>query len=162
VKKRKENMRVKYRRYQHLEKKSYGELMSIIKRYSHFTPRELVVARLCSEFRDPMGRVEMTWIGDNFDELVPFAISPVSRQNISTTYASFKKKLVKSGVTFFFSLYSGLITSEEMLTILEEVVEGVKTLIEIEAGRSIEGVEEEVMKKAVEAFRIMNERIAGV
>ena len=66
------------RRYVYTDKAGYEKAMRILKKYSLLTPRELVIAKLASEFRDPLGRVEMTWIGENIHKLVPFFVEPLS------------------------------------------------------------------------------------
>jgi len=147
-------------RYTHTERDKYSRVMKILKKYSMLTPRELVIARLASEFRDPLGRVEMTWIGENIHNMVPFFVDPLSRQNVAVSLSRFRKKIARAGVTMFFPVLAGLLTEKELKEILEDTVEGIKTLLEIEKGDSPD--EEEIINKVAEIFRIINERLSEI
>ncbi len=148
------------KRYAHTERDEYSRIMKILKKYSMLTPRELVIARLASEFRDPLGRVEMTWIGENIHNMVPFFVGPLSRQNVAVSLSRFRKKIVRAGVTMFFPVLAGLLTENELREILENTVEGIKTLLEIEKGDSPD--EEEIINKVAEIFRFINERLSEI
>ncbi len=148
------------RRYTHTDRDDYTRAMKILKKYSMLTPRELVIARLASEFRDPLGRVEMTWIGENIHNIVPFFVDPLSRQNIAVSLSRFRNKIARAGVTMFFPILAGLLTEDELREVLENTVEGIKTLLEMEKGDS--PGEEEIINKVAEIFRFINERLSEI
>jgi len=102
----------KYWRFQKFDRKKYSEVNDALKELTHLTAREWAIARLCADFKD-RGRSQMTWIGENLPELVPFMEGKYQRQDVSSAQAAFKRKVVRSGTTFFYAYYSGLITLEE-------------------------------------------------
>lgn len=123
---------IKYEKFKKIRKKEHSEVTRFLKRTTHLTAREWVMARLCADFKNVQGRSEMTWIGAHLPELVPFFRESYSRQEVSTARASFKKKLERSGTTLFYSYYSGLITKDEMLDIIHTVTKNVHILLDLE------------------------------
>ena len=121
----------KYWRFQKFDRKKYSEVNDALKELTHLTAREWAIARLCADFKD-RGRSQMTWIGENLPELVPFMEGKYQRQDVSSAQAAFKRKVVRSGTTFFYAYYSGLITLEEMLAAVQTIVRNIEMLKRIE------------------------------
>jgi len=126
----------KYARFQKFNKSTYEQVNDTLKQRTHLTAREWVIARLCADFRAEDGKVPMTWIGEHLPELVPFMDAPYERQDVGSAEAAFKRKVARSGTTFFYAYYAGLISLDEMLDIIQEVIKN------IEALKRIEGSEE--------------------
>lgn len=121
----------KYWRFQKFDRKKYTEVNDTLKELTHLTAREWAIARLCADFKDH-GRSQMSWIGQNLPELVPFMNEPYSRQDVSSAEAAFKRKVLRSGTTFFYAYYAGLISLEEMLEMVQGIVKNIEDLKRIE------------------------------
>ena len=150
---------MKYEKFKKIEKKDHSQVTRFLKQTTHLTAREWVIARLCADFKNVQGRSEMTWIGKNLPELVPFCNEPYSRQEVSNARASFKNKLVRSGTTLFYSYYSGLITKDEMLDILEKITKNISILLDVEDEDTSESHTEDVQSMMVEVLRRINEEL---
>ncbi|AFC99503.1 hypothetical protein Mtc_0739 [Methanocella conradii HZ254] len=147
----------KYAHFQKFNKDAYEQVNDALKRRTHLTAREWVVARLCADFKAD-GKSQMTWIGEHLPELVPFMDKPYRRQDVASAEAAFKRKVVRSGTTFFYAYYSGLISLEEMLDIIQEVIGN------IEALKRMEGVEPgdaslEVQRLMAETMRRITDKL---
>lgn len=147
----------KYARFQKFDKKSYTEVNDVLKAKTHLTAREWAVARLCADFKED-GHSRMTWIGENLPELVPFMNEPYERQDVASAEAAFKRKVRRSGATFFYAYYEGLITMEEMLDMIHGVVEDITSLRRAE-GLDTEGVSEEVQQMMAETLRRITDKL---
>jgi len=79
----------------------------------------------------------MTFIGDNLPELIPFMTDTYSPQAVNQARNSFKRKVRKSGATFFYGALCGFFTADELDDILFESSEVARFLLEIE-GTSID------------------------
>ncbi len=123
---------LKYEKFKKIDKKDHSEVTHLLKKTTHFTAREWAIAMLCADFKNVHGQSEMTWIGENLPELVPFFNEPYSRQEVSNARASFKRKLERSGTTLFYSYYSGLITKDEMLKIIDNITKNIIKLLDME------------------------------
>ncbi|CAJ36104.1 DUF5806 family protein [Methanocella arvoryzae] len=121
----------KYWRFQKFDRKKYTEVNDTLKKLTHLTAREWAIARLCSDFKD-RGRSQMTWIGENLPELVPFMNEKYARQDVASAEAAFKRKVVRSGTTFFYAYYAGLISLEEMLEMVQGIIRNIEELKRIE------------------------------
>lgn len=117
----------KYGRFQKFNKQTYEEVNDALKARTHLTAREWAVARLCADFKDH-GRSQMTWIGRNLPGLVPFMSEPYERQDVASAESAFKRKVLRSGTTFFYAYYSGLITFDEMLKMVHEIIRNIEAL----------------------------------
>ncbi|MCD1294588.1 hypothetical protein CUJ83_06175 [Methanocella sp. CWC-04] len=117
----------KYSRFQKFDKKTYEEVNDALKSKTHLTAREWAIARLCADFKDH-GRSQMTWIGENLPELVPFMNEPYERQDVASAEAAFKRKVLRSGTTFFYAYYSGLISFEEMIEMVQGIIRNIEAL----------------------------------
>lgn len=123
---------MKYQKFKKMDNKKYLEVTRFLKTTTHLTAREWVIAHLCAGFKDNSNRSEMTWIGANLKELVPFMDKDYTRQEVSNARSTFKKKVQRSGTTFFYAYYAGLISQEEMITMIHKIVKDLKKLIETE------------------------------
>lgn len=83
---------MKYQKFRKMDSKKYLEVTRFLKRTTHLTAREWVIAHLCADFKDASNRSEMTWIGSNLKELVPFMEEEYTRQEVSNARAVFKKR----------------------------------------------------------------------
>ena len=121
----------KYWRFQKFDRMKYTEVNDSLKKRTHLTAREWAIARLCADFKDN-GRSQMTWIGENLPELVPFMNEKYARQDVSSAEAAFKRKVIRSGTTFFYAYYAGLISIEEMLDMVQGIIRNIEELKRIE------------------------------
>jgi len=146
------------RKFRKFEKKEASKITEFLKRYTHFTAREWLLARVCSRMRDEKGRIAMTQVGEALPEISDLVKEPYSRQEVSNAYSSFKKKIIRSGTTFLYPYYSGMITREEMLEIIGEVIENIRELLRFEEMGG-ENVEEEVQRILTEILREVNREL---
>ena len=65
----------------------------------------------------------MTFIGQHLPESVPFMQEEYTPQAVNQARNSFKKKVTKSGATFFYGAMCGFFTSEELHDLLFEASE---------------------------------------
>ncbi len=155
----------KYARFQKFNKQTYEQVNDTLKQRTHLTAREWAIARLCADFKTD-GKVPMTWIGDHLPELVPFMDAPYERQDVASAEAAFKRKVARSGTTFFYAYYAGLISLDEMLEIIQEVIKNIEALKRVEgADQSDEGagdVNLEVQQMMAETLRRITEKLNEV
>ncbi len=149
----------KYRKFKKMDNKSYSDVTRFLKKTTHLTAREWVVARMCADFKNLSNHSEMTWIGENLPELVPFMDEAYSRQEVSNARSSFMKKVHRSGTTFFYAYYAGLITQEEMLFIIHQMVKDIKKLMDTEGSEVAEEHASEVQMLVAEVLRNINESL---
>lgn len=149
----------KYEKFTKLENKSYSDVTRFLKKTTHLTAREWVIARLCADFKNLSNRSEMTWIGENLPELVPFVDEPYTRQEVSNAHAAFKHKIERSGTTFFYAYYAGLIGQEEMIKIIHKIVSDLKLLIETENGEISEDHMTDVQMLVADTLHRINESL---
>jgi len=144
-------------RYGKLDRKSYDEVSRFLKDSTNFTAREWVIARLCSDYRDHLGRAEMKWIGENLPDLVPFMNEGYSRQEVSNARAAFKNKVKRACVTFFYAYYAGLISQDEVIDIIHASSDEIGKLLEVEDEAMGEDHNIGVQQAVVDVLRRMNE-----
>jgi len=104
----------------------------------------------------------MTFIGEHLPELCPFMEETYTPQAVNQARNSFKRKVRKSGATFFYGAMCGFFTLDELDDILFESSEVARFLLEIE-GTSLEIDEEidiedkisEIMRKLGESANIL-------
>jgi len=149
----------KYRKFKKMDNKSYSEVTRFLKQTTHLTAREWVTARLCADFKNLSNQSEMTWIGEKLPELVPFMDETYTRQEVSNARASFKKKVQRSGTTFFYAYYTGLITQEEMLNLIHKMVKDIKQLMDTEGSEIPEEHATEVQLLIADVLRRINESL---
>jgi len=154
----------KYRKFQKVDGAAYRRVNQFLRKHTYVTAREWAIARLCADF-STRGGAEMTFIGENLPDLVPFMTDTYSPQAVNQARSSFKKKVRKSGATFFYGALCGFFTADELDDILFEASEVARFLLEVE-GTSIDIDDEidiedritEVMRGVAEAAsRIRNE-----
>ncbi|MFC7044387.1 DUF5806 family protein [Halobacteriaceae archaeon GCM10025711] len=121
----------KYDRFKKMDGAQYERVNQFLRDRTYITAREWAIARLCSDFRTETG-VEMTKIGENLPELVPFMTDTYTPQAVNQARASFKDKVSKSGATFLYGAMSDFFTAEELDDMMYEVTEVAKFLLEVE------------------------------
>ncbi len=120
-----------YDRFTKIEGSEYDRVNDFIRDRTYVTAREWAIARLCADFRTDTG-VEMTKIGENLPELVPFMTDTYTPQAVNQARAAFEEKVRKSGATFLYGAMSGFFTPEELDDMMYEVTEVAKFLLEVE------------------------------
>ena len=146
-------MNKKYCKFKKFDKEQYNEVTRFLKKRTHLTAREWAIARLCADFQHS-GRSEITRIGAHLPELVPFMKEPYSRQAVSMARAAFKKKVMRSGTTFFYAYYSGLISMEDIIDMIHQIAENIEYLLNVGEGRTPKGdVNFEVQQEVINVLR---------
>lgn len=147
-------MATKYQKFKMLDKQQYAEVTRFLKKHTHLTAREWAIARLCADFRTATNHAEMTWIGAHLPELVPFMNEPYSRQAVAAAHAAFKDKVRRSGTTFFYAYYSGLLSMEDTVDMIHQIAENIGHLLSAGEGKAPKGdVDAEVQRKVAEVLR---------
>jgi len=121
----------KYARFKKVDGAQYDRVNDFLRDRTYITAREWAIARLCADFRTETG-VEMTKIGENLPELVPFMTDTYTPQAVNQARSSFEGKIRKSGATFLYGAMSGFFTAEELEELMYEVSEIAKFLLEVE------------------------------
>ncbi len=151
----------KYQKFKKMDNKSYSDVTRFLKQTTHLTAREWMIARLCADFKNLSNQSEMTWIGENLPDLVPFMDEPYSRQEVSNAHATFKKKVQRSGTTFFYAYYAGLISKDEIIPIIHTIVSDIQKLMETEGGEVSDEHATEVQQVIADVLRRMNLSMYG-
>lgn len=152
----------KYARFQKFNKQTYEQVNDTLKQRTHLTAREWVISRLCADFKAEDGKVPMTWIGEHLPELVPFMDAPYNRQDVASAEAAFKRKVARSGTTFFYAYYSGLISLEEMLEIIQQVIKNIEALKRVEGSEPESDLNVEIQQMMAETLRRITEKLNQV
>ena len=121
----------KYSKFKKVDGATYRKVNQFLRKRTYVTAREWAIARLCTDFRTRSG-AEMTFIGHHLPELVPFMQECYTPQAVNQARNSFKKKIYKSGATFFYGAMCGFFTSEELDDLLFEAGEVARFLLEVE------------------------------
>ncbi len=121
----------KYARFQKMDGAQYERVNEFLRDRTYVTAREWAIARLCSDFRTETG-VEMTKIGENLPELVPFMTDTYTPQAVNQARASFEEKVRKAGATFLYGAMCDFFTAEELDDVMYEATEVAKFLLEVE------------------------------
>jgi hypothetical protein len=121
----------KYARFKKMDGAQYDRVNEFLRDRTYVTAREWAIARLCADFRTETG-VEMTKIGENLPELVPFMTDTYTPQAVNQARSSFEGKVRKAGATFLYGAMSGFFTAEELDELMYEVTEVAKFLLEVE------------------------------
>lgn len=154
----------KYRKFQKVDGAAYRWVNQFLRKHTYVTAREWAIARLCADFTTRNG-AEMTFIGENLPDLVPFMTDTYSPQAVNQARSSFKQKVRKSGATFFYGALCGFFTADELDDILFESSEVARFLLEVE-GTSIDIDDEidiedritDVMREVAEAASMIRNR----
>jgi hypothetical protein len=120
-----------YDRFTKIDGSTYDRANDFLRERTYITAREWAIARLCADFRTETG-VEMTKIGENLPELVPFMTDTYTPQAVNQARASFEEKVRKSGATFLYGAMSDFFTAEELDDVMYEATEVAKFLLEVE------------------------------
>jgi len=120
-----------YERFSKIDGATYDRANEFLRDRTYITAREWAIARLCADFRTETG-VEMTKIGENLPELVPFMTDTYSPQAVNQARASFEGKVRKAGATFLYGAMCDFFTAEELDDLMYEVTEIAKFLLEVE------------------------------
>ncbi len=121
----------KYARFKKVDGAQYDRVNDFLRDRTYITAREWAIARLCADFRTETG-VEMTKIGENLPELVPFMTDTYTPQAVNQARASFEEKVRKAGATFLYGAMCDFFTAEELDELMYEVTEIAKFLLEVE------------------------------
>ena len=121
----------KYQRFKKVDGAEYERVNRFLRDRTYITAREWAMARLCADFRTETG-VEMTKIGENLPELVPFMTDTYSPQAVNQARSSFEDKVRTAGATFLYGAMSDFFTAEELDEVMYEVTEVAKFLLEVE------------------------------
>ena len=121
----------RYERFTKMDGAQYDRVNEFMRDRTYITAREWALARLCADFRTETG-VEMTKIGENLPELVPFMTDTYTPQAVNQARYSFEEKVTKSGATFLYGAMSGFFTAEDLDEMMYEVTEVAKFLLEVE------------------------------
>ena len=121
----------KYERFTKMDSAQYDRVNEFLRDRTYITAREWAIARLCADFRTETG-VEMTKIGENLPELVPFMTDTYSPQAVNQARSSFEEKVTQAGATFLYGAMSGFFTADELDDQMYEVTEVAKFLLEVE------------------------------
>ena len=151
----------RYQKFKKMDNKSYSDVTRFLKQTTHLTAREWMIARLCADFKNLSNQSEMTWIGENLPDLVPFMDEPYSRQEVSNAHATFKKKVQRSGTTFFYAYYAELISKDEIIPIIHTIVSDIQKLMETEGGEVSDEHATEVQQVIADVLRRMNLSMYG-
>ncbi len=121
----------KYARFKKMDGAQYDRVNDFLRDRTYVTAREWAIARLCSDFRTETG-VEMTKIGENLPELVPFMTDTYTPQAVNQARSSFEDKVRKAGATFLYGAMCDFFTAEELDDVMYESTEVAKFLLEVE------------------------------
>jgi len=120
-----------YARFSKIDGATYDRANEFLRERTYITAREWAIARLCADFRTETG-VEMTKIGENLPELVPFMTDTYSPQAVNQARSSFDGKVRKAGATFLYGAMCDFYTAEELDELMYEITEVAKFLLEVE------------------------------
>ncbi|WP_144797395.1 DUF5806 family protein [Halorubrum depositum] len=151
----------KYERFKKMDGARYERVNEFLRDRTYVTAREWAIARLCADFRTETG-VEMTKIGENLPELVPFMTDTYTPQAVNQARYSFEEKVTKAGATFLYGAMSGFFTAEDLDEMMYEVTEVAKFLLEVEGVDLAVADELEAEDKISEVMREVRASSAGL
>ena len=120
-----------YDRFSKIDGATYERANEFLRDRTYITAREWAIARLCADFRTETG-VEMTKIGENLPELVPFMEDTYTPQAVNQARSAFEGKIRKAGATFLYGAMCDFFTAEELDDVMYEATEVAKFLLEVE------------------------------
>ncbi|WP_267641801.1 DUF5806 family protein [Haloarchaeobius amylolyticus] len=120
-----------YDRFKKMDGAQYERVNEFLRDRTYITAREWAIARLCSDFRTETG-VEMTKIGENLPELVPFMTDTYTPQAVNQARSAFEDKIRTAGATFLYGAMCDFFTAEELDDVMYEATEVAKFLLEVE------------------------------
>jgi hypothetical protein len=96
----------RYERFTKMDGAQYDRVNEFLRDRTYITAREWAIARLCADFRTETG-VEMTKIGENLPELIPFMTDTYTPQAVNQARTSFEEKITQAGATFLYGRCPG-------------------------------------------------------
>ena len=141
-----------YTRFSKMDGATYERVNGFLRDRTYITAREWAISRLCADFRTETG-VEMTKIGENLPELVPFMTDTYSPQAVNQARHAFEGKVTKAGATFLYGAMSGFFTAEELDALMYEVTEVAKFLLEVEGAELAVDEELDIEERIMEVMR---------
>ncbi|WP_232687025.1 DUF5806 family protein [Halobacterium zhouii] len=120
-----------YNRFSKMDGAQYERVNEFMRDRTYITAREWAIARLCADFRTETG-VEMTKIGENLPELIPFMTGSYSPQAVNQARSAFEEKVRMAGATFLYGAMCDFFTADELDDLMYEVTEVAKFLLEVE------------------------------
>lgn len=120
-----------YDRFKKIDGSQYDRANQFLRDRTYITAREWAIARLCADFRTETG-VEMTKIGENLPDLVPFMEDTYTPQAVNQARSAFEEKIRTAGATFLYGAMCDFFTAEELDDIMYESTEVAKFLLEVE------------------------------
>ena len=150
-----------YDRFERLENAEYDRVNDFLRDRVDFTAREWAIARLCADFRTKTG-VEMTKIGKNLPDLVPFMNDTYTPQAVYQARRSFEEKVRTAGGTFLYGAYADFFTAEEVDDLLYEATEVAKFLLEVEGATLAHSEEQAAEERARTAMKAVHEASLGL
>ncbi|WP_018256369.1 DUF5806 family protein [Halomicrobium katesii] len=151
----------KYDRFKKIDGGTYDRANEFLRERTYVTAREWAIARLCADFRTETG-VEMTKIGENLPELVPFMTDTYTPQAVNQARASFEEKVRKAGATFLYGAMCDFFTAEELDDVMYEATEVAKFLLEVEGVELSVEEELETEDQISEVMRDVREHSAAL
>ncbi|WP_369335385.1 DUF5806 family protein [Halostella sp. PRR32] len=145
-----------YDRFERLESAEYDRVNEFLRERVDFTARQWAIARLCSDFRTGTG-VEMTKIGENLPDLVPFMNDRYTRQSVYQARNAFEDTVRTAGATFLYGAYSDFFTAEEFDDIAYEATEVARFLIEVEGATVSHTAETDAERRIRAAMEAVHE-----
>jgi len=151
----------KYDRFKKIDGGTYDRANEFLRDRTYITAREWAIARLCADFRTETG-VEMTKIGENLPELVPFMTDTYTPQAVNQARASFEDKVRMAGATFLYGAMCDFFTAEELDDVMYEATEVAKFLLEVEGVELSVEEELEAEDRISEVMREVREQSAAL
>ncbi len=148
-----------YMRFQKFDSSEYAEVNAALKAHSLLTAREWVIARLCADLADASGRAPMSYIGKNLEKLVPFMEGEYSRQDVLAARAAFRRKVKRCVSTLFYSYYLGLLSMDEMVEIVHDSIEHLRSLLAIEGRKLPDDISPQAQALLAEFLRNVSEEL---
>lgn len=121
----------RYERFKRLDGAEYDRVKDLLRERVYITPREWMIARLCSDFRTETG-VEMTKVGENLPTLVPFMEEQYSPQAVNQARKAFDTKVRKAMATSIYGCLAEFYTADELDEVLSDATEIARFLLEVE------------------------------
>ena len=150
-----------YDRFERLENAEYDRVNDFLRDRVDFTAREWAIARLCSDFRTKTG-VEMTKIGKNLPDLVPFMSDTYTPQAVYQARRSFEEKVRTAGGTLLYGAYADFFTAEEVDDLMYEATEVAKFLLEVEGATLSYNDEQATEERSRTAMEAVHEASVGL
>jgi len=151
----------KYDRFKKIDGGTYDRANEFLRDRTYITAREWAIARLCADFRTETG-VEMTKIGENLPQLVPFMTDTYTPQAVNQARSSFEDKVRKSGATFLYGAMCDFFTAQELDDVMYEATEVAKFLLEVEGVELSVDDELEAEDRISEVMREVREHSAAL